>query len=289
MSQSGMAEGGTRDNSAHSANHYARLAKTYDLNWAYSPGLINWMNNLIVHCLKPTESSRVVDLGSGTGLYAKGLAEIAQRVVCVDPSSRMLAQLPADKRYVSVIANAEDVAAKRIKLPFDEVDCLLIKEAVHHFTDIAGTLSGLVDLLGHDGRLLIIMLPTEIEYPLFHSALELFKARQPDPQMICQLLRDMGLEVTFSYESFPLSFPRDIYLDMVRNRYMSLLDSFDDQELLAGIDEIRRSQQSDTLNFDDRFAVILATKFPQHNAVGRSNNPRMQEQSRTRRAKPNSA
>ena len=42
-----------------------------------------------------------------------------------------------------------------------------------------------------------------------------------------------------SYESFPLRFPKDVYLDMVRNRYMSLLSEFDDDELNAGVDEIR--------------------------------------------------
>ena len=41
---------------------------------------------------------------------------------------------------------------------------------------------------------------------------------------------------------------------------MSLLSEFDDDELNAGVDEIRTVHQSEVLCFNDRFAFVLARK-----------------------------
>jgi SAM-dependent methyltransferase len=242
------------------SDHYARLAKTYDQYWASSPGFIDWMNGLIVDYLQPVASSRVVDLGCGTGLYCRGLGEVAGRVICVDPSADMLAQLPRNDAYLPVRARAEDLAAGRMALLVEKADQLLIKEAVHHFHDAARTLAGLAGLLAVDGRLLIIMLPTRIQYPLFRDAIELFESVQPDPETIAGYLRDAGLKTSVSYESFPRRFPKDVYLDMVKNRYMALLSEFDDDELSAGVDEIRTTYPSEELCFDDCFAFVLGRK-----------------------------
>jgi hypothetical protein len=82
------------------------------------------------------------------------------------------------------------------------------------------------------------MLPTHIAYPLFSRALELFEELQPNPADVAAVLKESSLQVDLTYESFPLSFSKDRYLRMVRNRYMSLLSVFDDDELAAGITEI---------------------------------------------------
>jgi hypothetical protein len=62
---------------------------------------------------------------------------------------------------------------------------------------------GIAGLLAEDGRLLIVMLPTHFDYPLFSAAVELFESLQPDPEAIAGYLRDAGLETSVSYESFP--------------------------------------------------------------------------------------
>ena len=59
-----MNESGTRD-------HYARLAATYDENWAYSPAYLEWMTGCIQQQLDLTGTDLVADIGCGTGLYAR--------------------------------------------------------------------------------------------------------------------------------------------------------------------------------------------------------------------------
>jgi hypothetical protein len=46
---------------------------------------------------------------------------------------------------------------------------------------------------------------------------------------------------------------------MVRNRYLSLLSLFDDEELAAGIEEIRHRHPGRQVEFRDRFAFVLGT------------------------------
>ncbi|MEV4105921.1 methyltransferase [Nonomuraea sp. NPDC049649] len=241
--------------------HYERLADKYDDNWAYSPEFIQWMTeNLRRRLHLVPGSSRVLDVGSGTGLYALGLAKQASVVVCADLSAAMLEQLPADGRLIPLHAGAEELADGRVQLPHDGYDAILMKEVIHHVAHPPQVLAGLSLLLRPGGRILVAMLPSEIDYPLFGAALDLFRERQPAPEDIAAALDSAGLRTELTYDEFPLVFTLDRYTRMVRNRYMSLLASFDDTEIDAGISEIRRTHPGPQVRFPDRFAFVLGVK-----------------------------
>ena len=247
-----MHENVTRD-------HYDRLAATYDENWAYSPDFLTWMTGCLLRRLRITNSDVVADIGCGTGLFARRLAQHAAAVVCVAPSAAMLAQVPAGDRLIRVGTSAEDLAAGRVALPHDGYDAILLKEVLHHVGDRAGVIAGLTRLLRPGGRMLVVMLPALISYPLFDAALELFSDLQPDPAEVAGEMGAAGLLAELTYESFPLAFPTERYLGMVRNRYMSLLSHFDDAQLEAGMAEIRRANPGEQVAFTDTFAFVLGT------------------------------
>lgn len=240
--------------------HYDRLAGSYDENWAYSQEFINWMTDSIIDRLGPDQGDRVADIGCGTGLYAKGLAERSTRVVCVDPSAMMLKQLPSDGAYIPVLASAEQIASREVRLPIDRLDVILVKEAIHHVRDRRTVISGLADLLAPKGRLLVVMLPTHIDYPLFEEAIRLFERLQPNPEDLVADMQNAGLHADLTYEHFPLSFSKARYLGMVRNRYMSLLSNFDDEQIEQGITEIDERHPGDRLDFPDRFAFVRGVR-----------------------------
>jgi len=220
--------------------HYDRLALAYDQNWAYSPEFLDWMSGCILARLRVKQGDRVVDVGCGTGLYARRLTERTGSVICVDPSARMLEQIPDDPRLVVVQASAEDLASGSVQLPGDRFEAIVVKEAIHHVADRVAVIGGLARLLAPGGRLLIVMLPTSLEYPLFQAAHDRSRELQPDPETIAAAMGDAGLAVELSYDDFPLVFPAERYVTMVRERYLSLLSTFDDEELAAGVEEIRR-------------------------------------------------
>jgi SAM-dependent methyltransferase len=240
--------------------HYDRLSDTYDENWAYSPEFIRWMTSGILTRLKLTRADRVLDVGCGTGLYSQGLAEQADVVVCADPSAGMLARLPPDEHLIPLPAGAEDITRGRVLLPHDDYDAILLKEVVHHLSDPPQVLSDLGGLLRAGGRILVVMLPMSIGYPLFDSALRLFQERQPDPEAIAAAMTAAGLDADLTYEEFPLAFTMERYTRMVRSRYMSLLSSFDNAEIEEGIAEIRRRYPGTELRFPDRFAFVTGVK-----------------------------
>lgn len=239
--------------------HYGRLAATYDENWVYSPGFVEWMTGCIQQRLRVTDGDLVADIGCGTGLFARGLAPHAEAVVCADPSAPMLAQVPASKRLITVNASAQDLASGRAVLPHGGYDAMLLKEMLHHVDDRAAVITGLARLLRPGGRMLAVMLPKRISYPLFAAALKLFTDLQPDPAGVAEEMRSAGLDAELTYESLPLIFPTERYLQMVRNRYMSLLSNFDDAQLKAGVAEIERANPGGKIAFTDTFAFILGS------------------------------
>jgi ubiquinone/menaquinone biosynthesis C-methylase UbiE len=247
--------GSTRD-------HYDRLAASYDENWAaYSEAFNGWMNERILERLDLRADDRVVDLGCGTGIFSNALATKVREVVCVDPSPKMLAQLPKTSgALVPVQASAEDIASGGVRLPYDQVDVFLIKEALHHVHNREAVVAGLARLLAPGGRMLVVTLPTMISYPLFRRALEVFAEHQPDPADIAGAMQAAGLAVEVTYEIYRRRFARDRYVAMVRNRHMSLLSTFDDAQLEDGIKEIEREHPEEVLEFDDRFAFVLGRR-----------------------------
>ncbi|UGY91885.1 class I SAM-dependent methyltransferase [Streptomyces gobiensis] len=241
-------------------HHYTQLADTYDDTWGHRPAYLDWMEEHISRRLRVSPGEWIADIGAGTGLFLRRLLPYATEqtpVVCVDPSAAMLARLPQDPRLHPVQATAEELAAGQVELPCDTVDALVIKEAVHHFTDLDHTLVGLADQLSADGRVLIVTLPPQLKYPLFQTALDRFAAGQPEPESVAAALRKAGLKATTTIEEFPVSIERDRWLRLVANRWMSVLSTFSDTELSSGLEEIAEEHPSPQLEFPDRFAFIL--------------------------------
>jgi ubiquinone/menaquinone biosynthesis C-methylase UbiE len=58
--------------------HYGRLASVYDQNWAYSQ---DFMSGCILVRLRVNHGDRIVDVGCGTRLYARRLADQTGRVM----------------------------------------------------------------------------------------------------------------------------------------------------------------------------------------------------------------
>ncbi|MGP3949595.1 class I SAM-dependent methyltransferase [Streptomyces sp. 7N604] len=243
--------------------HYERLADTYDDNWAYNPDYLWWMAARIAEALEIEPSDRIADIGCGTGLFAREVANLVNPQLplqCVDPSAAMLKQLDPSEGLWPIQASAEDLAQRRVQLPHAPLDAAWMKEAVHHVADKGATLAGLAEQLAPGGRLLIVMLPATIEYPLFSEALKRYEALQPNPADIAQHLTSAGLRTSLTYVEHQLTLNTERYLAMVRARYMSLLSLFSDAEIEAGIEEIRRRHPEPELSFPDRFAFVLGRR-----------------------------
>ncbi|MFI9261386.1 class I SAM-dependent methyltransferase [Streptomyces sioyaensis] len=245
--------------------HYERLAAEYDEHWVYGPHYITWMSARIAETLHLSSADRIADIGCGTGMFAREVARIVNpqhAILCADPSPAMLHQIdtPPLASLTPIGASAEDIAVGRVQLPYGQLDAIWLKESVHHVTDPATTLHGLAARLAPGGRLLVVMLPTSIEYPLFQAALDRFTELQPNPELIVDNLRAAGLQTKLRYVDYELRLDREKYIGMVRARYMSVLSTFCDSEIEKGIEEMRAAHPEPVLAFPDRFAFLLGVK-----------------------------
>lgn len=73
--------------------------------------------------------ARVVDLGAGTGILARGLLALGHEVVPVEPDAGMRAQLDAATSGATAIAGS----AESVPLPDGSVDAVLVGQAYHWF------------------------------------------------------------------------------------------------------------------------------------------------------------
>lgn len=244
--------------SDRTAEHYERVADSYDEHWTYDPDYVRRFAGAIADALRLTSSDVIADVGCGTGLYTVRLCEYVQPahpILCVDPAPAMLDRLPSSPALRPVLGRAEDLASGEIAPP-EPLDAIVLKESIHHVTDRAGTLAGLAQRLSPHGRLLVVMLPRTIHHPLFGAAHERFRELQPDPAEIEEMVRAAGLRASVTYRTFHAAIERDRYVRMLEARYMSVLSEFSEDELREGIEQFRRSYPDPVLRFDDHFAFV---------------------------------
>ena len=87
-----------------------------------------------------------------------------------------------------------------------------------------------------------------------------FERKQPSRLEIITSLQLAGFTTSFSVISYPIILSKTKYIEMVRNRYMSVLETFTDEELENGIRSIQESQRNEELEFLETFYSIKGVK-----------------------------
>jgi 2-polyprenyl-3-methyl-5-hydroxy-6-metoxy-1,4-benzoquinol methylase len=241
-----------------SARHYAALAASFDQHWIYSPEFVGWMAGRLREHLQVQPTDQVADVGCGTGLYSRPLADVAEHVTALDPTPEMIRGHRPHARVASLVATAEQFAARQV-LPGARYDAVLLKEVLHHLDDRPRMVQDLAARLRPGGRLLIVITPPTIAHPLFAAALQRYARNPLTAEHVADWMRTAGLAVQTSIEAISVELPVDRWADMVRSRYLSLLAWFDDEQLAAGVAEIRRLHDP-VVRFADRYIFVVGTR-----------------------------
>lgn len=174
----------------------------------------------------------------------------------MDPYPEMLAAIPDDASIEPIATTALEFS--REGRLYDEV---LIKEGIHHVREREEFFTNVRASLPDAGRMLLVHVPPDVDYPLFQGALERCLERHADPDVLEAQLADTGFTVERDAVDIQHEIPTAHYLRMVANCYMSVLTSFEKEELEAGVEETRaRYGHLDTLRFVDHFDYITAIK-----------------------------
>lgn len=250
----------TSERASVAERHYQHLAPRYDEFLRWSPDFIAVHADRMVDCLALSPEDQLVDLACGTGMYSLALlerVELTQAIVGVDPSPAMLDRIPEDAPITPVHADAESFS--RRDGAFDKV---LMKEAIHHVDDQPELFGNLHGQLRQGGILLLVHVnPDRVAYPLFDAALQRCRWWFSDPDDLEEALDEAGFSVERDHLVYHHAVPRDRYLEMVEGRYMSMLSSFADEDLEAGLNQMRsRYADVPVLEFTETFDYIVATR-----------------------------
>jgi trans-aconitate methyltransferase len=239
--------------------HYRRLGPSYSSLLTYSPDFVRCLTSRMVDKLELQEDDVLVDLGCGTGIYSVDLLDqvpLRRPVVGVDPFPEMLAEIPDEAHVERVCEDALSFA----KRP-GHYDKVLIKETVHHIDDRPALFTNLHERIEEDGVLLLVHVPPAVEYPLFSAALERCLNWHADPAELEDQLDEAGFAVERDVVEYRHTLPKERYFEMVESCYMSVLTSFSEQELAAGLDEMADTHaDAEELSFVDRFDYLTAVK-----------------------------
>lgn len=239
--------------------HYRRLADSYDQFLYYSPQFVRALTEQMIDKLRLEPSDTLADIGCGTGMYSIDILKqvpLENPVIGVDPYREMLAQIPAESQIVPIAEDA--LSYSRHEGAYSKV---LVKETIHHVDDIPEFLTNIYRNLPPGGILLLVHVPPNVKYPLFEAALARCLNWHADPNVLVEQLKETGFSVERDGLDYKHSLPKDHYFNMVRNSYMSVLTSFSDQELQAGLVEMEEKYgDQSTLEFVDHFDYITGIK-----------------------------
>lgn len=246
--------------SSQNQQHYQKISNIYEDLWSFSEEYIKFMTTNIIEYLRLKQTDTLVDLGCGTGIYAKSILKQIQldnSIICVEPSQEMLEQIPDSPQYKIMALSAIDFLSQA-----EVYNKVLMKEVIHHIDNKELLFSRLFQRLTSDGIFLLILLPPTIDYPLFDEALRRYEKIQPHYSNLVNLLEKVGFKVSVNFLEYLLAIPKLKYFHMVENRYMSLLSLFDDKQLVEGLAEMsQKYAQKSILEFPDRFVFITASKL----------------------------
>jgi len=228
---------------------YESLAGVYDEGRALPLDQIGeW--RVVLRDYLETEGLRVLDLGSGTGLFAEALVSWFEvSVVGVEPSDAMRRRA-AGKGVPRVGYVGGE--AERIPLGAKTCDCAWVSTVLHHIRDLARCAVELRRVLTEDGPVLIRnnfgdRLDDVRWLQYFPAARSLASRRWPTVDATSEAFAAAGFELE-ALHSVPEVIAPDLnaYYERIAVRASSTLSLIDDRDFEEGLEHLRQAAASDS-------------------------------------------
>lgn len=240
-------------------NHFDSIADDFNGLWQMTPEYKDWMIKKIIFFLDFLPKDIFVDLGGGTGLYTEYIIEkthLLNKALCVEPSQQMLSQIKRSDIILPIHADALSFVKQNIVY-----NKILLKEMIHFVKNRDQLFNGIQKQLAKNGKMLIVTRPKNTPLPFFNAALEAFAKEQPSIELLQQELENLNISYTFSKEHFTFNIPKTRWFEMLRNKFMSNLQNFADEEIKIGIYELEKKfKDVETIDIKDEILFICGEK-----------------------------
>ena len=225
--------------------------------WISSAKYIQSFNNFLLKQKKLTKHSKILDIGCGRGKIMGSLSsklKLINKPVGLDIENHK----DFDKRIIFKKTNA----IKYLKNNKKKFDLILIKQTIHLFNlkDIKKILAYSYSSLNIGGIILILTLDTkDNEIPTFSLMKQKLTQSFKRDNLIWKKLLQLNIKKTIIKFNFKANIKKNIYLKMIRQRYISTLLKFSSLQILNGINEINLKYKKNIL-FNDKLKCIIFTK-----------------------------
>ena len=225
--------------------------------WLSSKKYIRSFNNFLLKQKRLNRDSQILDIGCGRGKILGFLCsklKFKNKPIGIDIEIHK----DRDKRI-----NFKKIdAIKYLKKNNKKFDLILIKQSIHllNFTEIKKLIFLSKTKLKKDGKILIFSLETKKnEIPTFFLMKKKLKTSLNRDKKIITFLFKLYPNIKKKKFSFKVKISNKKYIEMIKNRYISILLSMSSIQILKGIDEINSSYRK-ILNFNDKLVCLILEK-----------------------------
>jgi len=225
--------------------------------WISSTKYIKSFNNFLVKQKKLTKHSKILDIGCGRGKIIGSLSsklKLINKPIGIDIENHK----DFDKRITFKKTNA----IKYLRNNKKKFDLILIKQTIHFFDlrDVKKILSYSNASLEVGGIIIILTLDTkDNEIPTFSLMKKKLNQSFKRDILIWKKLLQLNIKKSITKFNFKVNVKKNIYLKMIKQRYISTLLKFTSLQISNGINEINLKYKKNIL-FNDKLKCIIFTK-----------------------------
>ena len=225
--------------------------------WISSTKYIHFFNNFLLKQKKLTKHSKILDIGCGRGKIMGSLSSklrLIHKPIGLDIENHK----DSDKRITFKKTNA----IKYLRNNKKKFDLILIKQTIHFFNlrDIKKILSYSHTSLEVGGIILVLTLDTKNnEIPTFSLMKQKLNQSFKRDILIWKKLLQLNIKKSITKFNFKVSAKKNIYIKMIKQRYISTLLKFSPLQISNGINEINLRYKKNIL-FNDKLKCLIFTK-----------------------------
>ena len=225
--------------------------------WISSTKYIKSFNNFLLKQKKLNKDSKILDIGCGRG---KIIGSLSTKLKLKNKPIGLDIENHKDKH--KKISFKKINAIKYLKNNKKNFDLILIKQTLHFFSlrDIKKILVYSYSSLDKGGIILILTLDTKKnEIPTFTLMKKKLNQSFKRDIIIWNKILQMNIKKSTSKFNFKVKVKKKLYLDMIKQRYISTLLKFSSAQILKGVNEINLKYKKNII-FNDKLNCIILKK-----------------------------
>ena len=225
--------------------------------WLSSSKYVQSFNNFILKQQKLNKNSKVLDIGCGRG---KIIEKLSNKLKLINKPIGLDIENHKDKSKKIIFKKMDAMTfIYKTRITFD---LILIKQTIHllQMTQIIKLLSVCKNKLNPGGKIMILSIDQDNnEIPTFLTMDKKLKKSLKRDKKIFNLIVKAFKNIIVKNFVFRVKILRKEYVEMIKKRYISTLLTFNDKQILDGINEINLKYKKE-IRFKDRLICLILNK-----------------------------